>query len=522
MAQPILFGEYRYDLTNDMGFLWSAFRMDRRTFLKAMTTAAAAAAAHHFRWAGVIPVRAAQDTAAGPALHILNRATWGPTPADLAAINERGIAGWLDWQLDYESIPDPAIDAFLRENAILLQSYEELSAAATVDYGNVMNRFLWGRIIRAAFSTRQLYERMVEFWTDHFNVPAADLLTEKIIDDREVIRRHALGSFRDLLHASATSPAMLIYLDNTYSYSDHPNENYGRELLELHTLGVDGGYTERDVKEVARILTGWGVSDERWGYFGFNAWAHDFRPKRALGELFDAGHGIGEGQRLLDLLAAHPSTARFIAYKLVRYFVSDDPPQSLVDSTAQVFLATDGDIKSLLRHIFTSAEFYAHPGEKLRRPLEYLTAILRVLQPHLSVVNGRWLIWSLEQFDHLPYHWAPPDGYPQVSAAWLNTSALLARWNLAFIIPRSDERWYDGLRFDQAGIFAEARTVGEYVDLAAQQFYGVPISDADRTALIEFAAEGGGPDTPVDDDWRGWKQSSLLGLMLASPYFQWA
>ncbi|NOG51049.1 MAG: DUF1800 family protein [Chloroflexi bacterium] len=138
-----------------MGFLWSAFRMDRRTFLKAMTTAAAAAAAHHFRWAGVIPVRAAQDTAAGPALHILNRATWGPTPADLAAINERGIAGWLDWQLDYESIPDPAIDAFLRENAILLQSYEELSAAATVDYGNVMNRFLWGRIIRAAFSTRQ-------------------------------------------------------------------------------------------------------------------------------------------------------------------------------------------------------------------------------------------------------------------------------------------------------------------------------------------------------------------------------
>lgn len=496
--------------------------MDRRTFLKTIAAGTAAAAIPGFHWAGVHPARAAQDTTVGPALHVLNRATWGPTPADLDAINQLGIEGWIDWQLDYESIPDPAVNSFLRENAVLLRPYEEIAAAAEADYGDVLYRFMWARVIRAVFSTRQLYERMVEFWTDHFNVPVVDLLSEKIIDDREVIRRHALGKFRDLLHASATSPAMLIYLDNAFSYADHPNENYARELLELHTMGVDGGYTERDVKEVARILTGWGMEDGRWGHFGFNAWAHDFRAKRALGERFEQGHGIGEGQRLLDLLAAHPSTARFIAYKLVRFFVSDDPPQTLVDSTAQVFLTTEGDIKALIRHIFTSAEFFAHPGEKLRRPLDYLAAILRVLQPHLSVVNGRWLIWSLEQFDHLPYHWAPPDGYPQVSAAWLNTSALLARWNLAFIIPRSDEGWYDGLRFDQDGIFAEARTVGEYIDRAALHFYGVPVSEADRAALVAFATEGGGPDMAVDAGWRDWKQSSLLGLMLASPYFQWA
>ncbi|MCL4252851.1 MAG: DUF1800 family protein, partial [Anaerolineae bacterium] len=185
--------------------------------------------------------RADDFTPRSPELHILSRLTWGVTPKDIEAIGQMGITGYIEWQLNPENIPDPVVDDFLSKRQILSMPTTQLRAIADDQYGFVYATMLWARLFRATYSERQLYELMVEFWTDHFNVPLQDYLTEKTIDDREVIRKHALGNFRDLLFASAQSPAMLMYLDNDVSDKEHPNENYARELMELHTLGVNGG-----------------------------------------------------------------------------------------------------------------------------------------------------------------------------------------------------------------------------------------------------------------------------------------
>jgi hypothetical protein len=190
-------------------------------------------------------------------VHLVNRLTYGARPVDLERVRTLGEAGYLEWQLAPESIPDADVDAFLGRHPVLLADVAGIRRALDDDYGDVVKQVLWAKLYRAVASERQLYEKMVEFWTDHFNVPGPDRVPEKLLDDREVARAHALGRFRDLLLASARSPAMLQYLNNASSHRDHPNQNYARELLELHTLGVDGGYTERDVAEVARCFTGW-------------------------------------------------------------------------------------------------------------------------------------------------------------------------------------------------------------------------------------------------------------------------
>lgn len=492
--------------------------ISRRTFLKTAGTGAAIAAAGAVKWAGVHPAKAAPDS---PELHVLNRATWGIMPADVREIQERGIEGWLDWQLDWRAIPDPAVDQYLSRKPILNADARGIARAIDRDYGSVHEALLWGRVYRAAYSSRQLYERAVEFWTDHFNIPSPDLLMEKIVNDRDVIRVHALGKFRDLLLASAMSPAMLIYLDNIYSSAEYPNENYSRELMELHTLGVDGGYTEDDVKAVARALTGWGIRDGWPGRFYFDTNVHDYEEKTVLGRTFAAGRGIEEGLELIDYLAMHPSTARFIATKLLRFFVTDDPPQSFIDSTAQVFINTETDIAATIRHIFTSAEFYQFAGVKFRRPMEIMAASLRVLSPALDVSDPEWLLWELQPMGHMPYHWYPPDGYPHHAAPWLNSGALLARWNFAFNLARSDEGWYEGVSFNRDLFAPDASTVGEWVDAAAQQILAAPLTGADRDALIEFVSDGAGESFEIWGEWREWKTSSLVGLLLSSPYFQW-
>lgn len=268
-----------------------------------------------------------------------------------------------------------------------------------------MEHTLWARIYRAAWSERGLYERMVELWTDHFNVPISDLMPDKIVDDREMIRAHALGRFGDLLYASATSPAMLFYLDNASSSKEYPNENYARELLELHTLGVDVGYTERDVKETARAFTGWSLNDSFPGRFYFDAERHDGGEKVVLGRSLASGRGIEDGLEVLDLLAHHPATARFIAFKLGRMFVEDNPPESFIESTAKVFTSSGGELKETVRHVFHTPEFWASAGKKYRRPLEQFVANLRALYPALEVsAKGRGqFIWTLETLGHKPY-----------------------------------------------------------------------------------------------------------------------
>ncbi|MBK8139119.1 MAG: DUF1800 domain-containing protein [Chloroflexi bacterium] len=493
-------------------------RISRRTFLKSSGASAAALAAGSVTWLGAHPAKAAPNS---PELHVLNRATWGITPADIAEIQARGIEGWLDWQLDFENIADPEVGKYLQRKPILNSDARGIARAIDRDYGSVHEALLWGRVHRAAFSTRQLYERAVEFWTDHFNIPSPDLLMEKILDDRDVIRKHALGNFRDLLLASAMSPAMLIYLDNIFSSAENPNENYARELMELHTLGVDGGYTEQDVKNVARALTGWGIRDGWPGRFYFDLNVHDYGEKSVLGRTFPADRGIEEGLELLDFLALHPSTARHLATKLLKFFVTDEPPQSFIESTAQAYLVAEGDIGATIRHIFTSAEFYQFTGAKYRRPLDIMVASIRVLSPALDVSDPEWILWELNPLGQMPFHWYPPDGYPLAAAPWLNSGALLARWNFAFNMARSDEGWYEGVSFNRDLFIPDALTVGEWVDGAAAQILGAPLAGADRDAVIAFVGDDNGPDFEIWDEWREWKTSSLIGLLLSSPYFQW-
>lgn len=454
-----------------------------------------------------------------PQHHWLNRLTWGVRPADLARLNELGASAFLEEQLDYQNLADPVVEQFISGRRILSMRYAELQAYSG-DPTPIILQTLEARLFRAVYSQRQLYERMVEFWTDHFNIPIPDYADVRMLDERDAIRPHALGTFRDLLFASAQSPAMLFYLNNASSDAEHPNENYARELLELHTLGVDGGYNEADVIDLARVLTGWTVRD---GAFTFNPEKHDYGAKRVLGIDLPEGRGMEEGLQMLDVLARHPSTARFISFKLCRRFVSDVPPQDLVAQVAEVFSATEGDLKSVLRAIFASEAFAQAGGQKFRRPLEWLVAALRALSEGISIGNYRPLLEALDEMGQLPFHWHPPNGYPDVGMAWLNTNGLLHRWNVALALGLAGEAYLEGTALnlvpfgDVAGISAE-----DLLDTASQVLLSVRLEGEQRETLLAYLTDGqGDPALPLLEAVRPVKVAGLVGLLLASPVFQW-
>lgn len=454
-------------------------------------------------------------------VHLLNRVTWGVRDEDLAAIQKLGIEGYLDWQLQPDQIADPRVEAYLAKHPVLNADYAGVSRQADADYSSVYNPLVYGRLHRAAFSERGLFEHMVEFWHDHFNIPAQDLLNDKVIEDRDVIRKQALGTFREMVLATAQSLAMLRYLNQTDSVKEHPNENYARELMELHTLGINGGYTERDVKEVARALTGWRVLEGSVNQFQFVADDHDTAEKLVLGVTLPAGRGIEDGLDVLNLLCSHPSTARFISFKLCRRFVNDNPPASLIESTAKVFTETDGDIKAILRHILLSEEFYASAGTKFRRPLEFTVAIMRVMRAEVKEI---WvpLSWA-ESMGQFPFNWHPPNGYPEVGRAWMNTTGLLGRWGAALGAGAAAGGWVEGFNVDAfksripQDLNAEALVDATFAALLPQ----VEFNPTDRANLIAFIGGGLVPEAPITGDERNWRLAFLIGLIIASPYFQW-
>jgi hypothetical protein len=453
-------------------------------------------------------------------VHLLNRLTWGVRPADLERVRALGEAGYIDWQLAYEAIDDPQVDRFMARHPILSEGVAGIRRALEVDYGDVLRQVFWGRLYRAVASERQLYERMVEFWTDHFNVPLPDMVPEKIVDDRDVARTHALGRFRDLLLASARSPGMLLYLNNASSHRDHPNENYARELMELHTLGVDGGYTERDVVEVARCFTGWTLTEGWRGDMVFDRQMHDEGEKVVLGHRIAAGRGIEDGLQVLDILATHPSTANFVARKLCSRFVADDPPPELVADVAATFRASDGDLRATLRTLFTAEAFRSARGAKLRRPLEAVVAMLRALEPGVEVHDAWTVHWLLERLGHVPFHWFPPNGYPDRTEDWLNVNGLLHRWNAAMLLAHASQGWTEGaVTLDLDAVVPPAPTVGALVDATWARLVGDPIDGATRATLFEALAR---PDADgrATQAFRRDRLPGLVGLVLASPAFQ--
>lgn len=366
---------------------------------------------------------------------VLSRTTFAPRPDELGHATAIGLDAWLEEQLAPDTLDDMACDLRTRGIDTL---WMDPDLILNVRQDAVKQDLQQATLLRAVYSRRQLYQVMVEFWSDHFNISQdkLDCAWLKTVDDREVIRPHALGNFYDLLWASMHSPGMLHYLDNQENFSGSPNENYARELLELHTLGVDAGYTQQDVRETARCLTGWSVNS-KWlrGRFEFDPAQHDENAKLVLGVPLPPNGGASDGERLFDAIRAHPATPRFISRKLVRRFVSDDPPASLVEKTAQAFTTSRGDIKSMLRTIFQAAEFRTSPGgPKYKRPLHLVAGALRQLNVESDARSP--LLQHLANMGQPLFQWAMPDGFPDHATAWENN--LLSRWQFALALA-SDE-----------------------------------------------------------------------------------
>jgi uncharacterized protein (DUF1800 family) len=419
--------------------------------------------------------------------HALSRLTYGARPGDAAQVRSLGLERWIALQLSPERLSDSTADSIVaryrsmttptvelvttfrevQQERRARQRADSMGAAgqqpaprpnreqltARRDLQQSIAEVGASKLMRAVVSERQLYEQMVDFWENHFSVFQGKGNTRLFIPeyDRDVIRPRAMGKFRDLLGAVAHSPAMLFYLDNQQSIADSGrrtlapfrrpmrgpgqnarglNENYARELMELHTLGVDGGYTQQDVVEVARALTGWSIDAQR-GAFVFRPVVHDAETKTVLGVTLKAGRGIEDGEQVLDILAAHPSTATYITRKLVVRFVSDTAPRALVDRCAAEFTRTQGDIRETLRCVVTSPEFFskAAVGAKVKTPFEFVASALRVTgsRPDMTPRAAQ----SLARLGQPVFGRQTPDGWPDRAEDWMNAGAMMNRVNFA-------------------------------------------------------------------------------------------
>ena len=557
-------------------------------------------------------------------IHALNRLTFGARPGDVQKVRSIGLDKWVDQQLHPERIDDSSLESFLSHYSILNQNQNDLlrdfaeaqrdrrlvkrDAADTATRpslkGNpalqqyqmnrrrMMGELQSSRVARAVVSNRQLEEVMTDFWLNHFNVyaqkgpPEAFYLAEY---ERDVIRPHALGKFRDLLESVAKSPAMLFYLDNARSMGDSTrprlasvdrnrgpagaaaiaramgrrgrvrigglprnrqvpnmdpadmqqlqqrlqqrlngglNENYGRELLELHTLGVDGGYTQQDVINVARALTGWTIRPPAaGGGFVFRPEMHDAGEKVVLGHKLAANRGIEDGEDVLDIVSRQPATARYIATKLARRFISDNPPKAVIDDAAAVFLKTDGDIREVVRSIITSNEFYSQQAfrSKVKSPFEVVVSAMRAMnaEPDSTPRTAQAIAYLGEPI----YGHQAPNGYPETGDAWMNTGAILNRINFGMAaaanrFPGASVRSIPGLDT------LRSAPRDKQVDAIVSVLLGGSVSPDTRAVLMsgENPLMANPKDSTSMSDTRGARQltgiAQVVGLALGSPEFQ--
>jgi uncharacterized protein (DUF1800 family) len=446
--------------------------------------------------------------------HILGRLSFGTTSEQLKKVQTEGIEAYIQSQLEPETIPESPVleqylaqfDATYQEPLKLHQKFiasgkrlrnakqasneklEKLQKDVINIRRKARDRVTQIHLTRAIYSSRQLQEVMVDFWFNHFNVYAnKSFVTFWLEDYEELIRQNALGNFRDLLEVTATNPAMLMYLDNEFNTDPNSplaknrykglNENYARELMELHTLGVDGGYSQADIITLARIFTGWTVdyeSDDSQNGFVFNDKRHDREEKVFLGQKITAS-GIEEGRQALDILASHPATAHFISYKLAQYFVADRPPASLVDSLFQKFQESQGNIKVVMDSLIHSPEFNdPQYSKKFKTPYQYLISLVRygeIEQPNLRRLQG-----MLSQLSMPVYMCVPPTGYKNTADAWLNPEAMLQRIAYATAIAGKTLNPESSIEYEQL-----ANNMGE---LSAQTQQVITDSPKLRTALI--------------------------------------
>lgn len=562
------------------------------------------------------PQRAPEEELAR-ATHALNRLGYGPRPGEAAQLAEKGVEQWIRAQLAPAKAPEPVVDAFLAQlplqsapAASLVATYREAQEArreaqrkmsetsaerpdaagadGRMEAVRALGELQAAKVARAVLAERQLEEVLVDFWFNHFNVDARKAPGLPLMGtyERETIRPHVFGRFRELLGATARSPSMLVYLDNWRSASATPpkqaavsrwepgadpmrrergatnalrparqnpiraermleegrptsrrglNENYGRELLELHTLGVDGGYSQRDVQEVARAFTGWTI-DPASGAFTYRAAWHDDGPKIILGHQLRS-RGQRAGEEVLDRLAAHPATARQIATKLCQRFVADEPPPELVARVEVAFTRTDGDLRATCAALFLDPEFFvpAHRHAKTKSPFEYVVSALRAIgaipvalsaegrpSPYLRAAamslgrggerpdagSRRTTPMHLVDMGQSLYAWGPPTGFPEDSTHWISAGALVARLNYALALT--------------SGQVADVRTVplavvskadadepNAVLVWLARSVLGRQPSDGTLSVLHSQMAESELVDAP-----------KLIALLLGSPDFQ--
>ena len=430
--------------------------------------------------------RAAATSVAVPSndqaiVHALNRLTYGPRPGDVERVKKMGLERWIETQLNPQRIDDKALEARLQGlDTLMLDSQtiqHEISGPARAERRQrrggsldppseamrrgreVMTDLQEAKLLRAVYSERQLEEVLVDFWFNHFNVFAGKGATRHYVGEyeRDAIRPYVLGNFRDMLEATAKSPAMLFYLDNWLNMSPRPeqgraprearprrargiNENYARELLELHTLGVDGGYTQNDIVEVARALTGWTMRPRQGTGSMFVPALHDRGEKTILGRTIRAGGGAEELDAVLDIVATHPSTARHIATKLATRFISDTPSKAIVDKAAARFTAARGDLREVVRTIVTSPEFVAADSyrTKVKTPLEFVASALRLTGAEIRTALP--IARELRDMGMPLYMCQPPTGYDETSDTWVSAGALVSRMNFAVNLAKNEIR----------------------------------------------------------------------------------
>ncbi len=563
--------------------------------------------------------------AAGPTLtedqkifHLLNRLGYGPRPSDLERVRRMGIEKYVEQQLHPETISDTAVEAKLADLATLRMSTGELLAAypppnqeqgkrlqemreakemeaqlekdAGVAYPapggantredmpmrrearegmmngprRVIGELAQAKLLRAVYSERQLHELTVDFWENHFNVFAGKGADRWLVTsyDRDVIRPHALGNFKDLLVATAKSPAMLFYLDNWMSTRadfkpEEPaaagrrrpgrfgrtfplprpqqqqnvrhgprlnrgglNENYARELMELHTLGVNGGYTQQDVGEVARCFTGWTIrAPRREAEFYFHERMHDPGVKHVLGQKIHEG-GMKDGLKVLDILAHHPSTAKFISTKLARRFVSDDPPPALVERMAKTFQKTEGDIRKVLETMFLSPEFWSPESHraKIKRPLELVASSVRAVGADITNDAPGLLFWIARMGEPL-FLCQPPTGYSDLSSTWVNTGALLERMNFATALVAGRIR---GAKVSLDPLIQDTDLTDpeNVIERGIHLFLGNDASPTTRNTLEQHASDPEIVFARLDDPRGAVNVAAIFGLVLGAPEFQ--
>ncbi|OCQ90448.1 hypothetical protein BCD64_27635 [Nostoc sp. MBR 210] len=409
--------------------------------------------------AGSNPIYAANKPVDPKILHIINRLSFGAKPGDIQKVESVGVERYIKAQLSPNSISEPpSLTRQLSQletlslNTVEIRNYLKAPPQATPEEkkalqkkgDKILQQAVKARLLQATSSNRQLQEVMVDFWYNHFNVYSGKGNARYWVGayEQEAIRPYALGRFRDLLGATAHHPAMLVYLDNSQNKASRRpgatprvNENYARELMELHTLGADGGYTQQDVIALARIFTGWGIArpgEQTNGksVFYFDPKFHDPNDKVFLGRTIKAS-GQAEGEQALDILAQSPATAHHISYQLAQYFVSDRPPASLVDRLAQRFRNTDGNIRAVLETLFQSPEFWdkKYFNAKFKTPFQYTVSAVRATG--LEVNNTIPLSRNLEQLEMPVYGCRTPDGYKNTQDVWLNPEAMNRRLSFA-------------------------------------------------------------------------------------------